>query len=173
MKPIWKRAGIGVIIAFAALQAYRPARNVSTELPAKHVSGVLPLPSDVETILRTACYDCHSNTTRYPWYAEIQPIGWFLGNHISEGKRGLNFDEFAGYRPFRQLRKLQQIREEVEEKGMPLPSYLIIHTDAKLSAGQQELLVRWAVAGEDSLRSRYPADSLQPPQSRPGPASGR
>jgi hypothetical protein len=173
MKSRWKRAGIGLLVVLAAAQAYRPPRNSPEEPSGKRISGVLPMPPEVETILRTSCYDCHSNSTRYPWYAEIQPVGWLLWNHISDGKRGLNFDEYAGYRPFRQLRKLQQIREEVEEKGMPLPSYLIIHTDAKLTPVQQDLLTRWASAGEDSLRARYPADSLQRPQSRPAPASVR
>jgi hypothetical protein len=97
----------------------------------------------------------------YPWYAEIQPVGWFLNNHIQGARRELNFSEFAGYRLRRQIIKLQQIAEQVSEDEMPLPSYLIIHTRAKLSQEQKDRLVAWANTMRDSMRAMYPADSLE------------
>jgi hypothetical protein len=175
MKRFMKRGAIGVVIVLLAAQAYRPDKNVAAGPSDRHISRVVSTPPEVEKILRTSCYDCHSNSTRYPWYAEVQPVGWFLNNHIVEGKRGMNFDEYASYRPFRQLRKLEQIRAEVEAGEMPLASYLMIHTGARLSSEQEDALMQWVSAGVDSLRARYPADSLQRPQNnrRPGPESGR
>ena len=61
-----------------------------------------PVPVNVMQILRRSCYDCHSDSTVYPWYAEIQPVGWWLNSHIEDGKRGINFNRFGSYRLMRQ-----------------------------------------------------------------------
>lgn len=102
----------------------------------------------------------HSNSTRYPWYAEVQPVGWWLNNHIEQGKRELNFSEFAGYCLRRQYRKLEDMVDQLNEGEMPLPSYLIIHTDAKLSREQKDGFVAWVNARRDTMKTNYPADSL-------------
>ncbi|KAF0138126.1 MAG: hypothetical protein FD122_3866 [Stygiobacter sp.] len=112
-------------------------------------------------ILDVACNDCHSNTTGYPWYAEIQPIGWFLNNHIQEGKHYLNFSEFSSYKIRRQYKRFNQIRELVEKNEMPLSSYTLIHKDAILNQHQKELLFSWANAAYDSIEVHNPADSLK------------
>jgi hypothetical protein len=154
-----------ILLVFAALflvmQFIRPPRNVSTVDSGKDISTLVPIPADVQTILRTSCYDCHSNTTMYPWYAEIQPVGWFLNGHIEDAKSELNFSEFSSYRPRRQMVKLTQIGQEVESEAMPLPSYLILHTEAVLSETQKQALYDWVEFAKDSLRSLYPPDSLR------------
>ena len=55
------------------------------------------MPDSVKVILQNACYDCHSNNTRYPWYVNIQPVGWWMSGHIADARDGLNFSEFGGY----------------------------------------------------------------------------
>lgn len=150
-------AGIGVLLV---IQFVRPTRNVADSNMANDIAQ-LHVPQDIQNILRTSCYDCHSDNTRYPWYAEVQPIGWWLNSHIQEGKRNLNFSQFADYRPRRQYIKLKQIAEQVDEGEMPLPSYLIIHTDARVSQEQKSRLLDWANTARDSMRAMYPADSLE------------
>ena len=101
---------------------------------------------------RQACYDCHSDNTRYPWYAEVQPVGWWLAEHIKDGKRGLNFSEFGDYTPKRAVRKLQGIDHMLEKNKMPLASYRLIHRDANLTSGEITTLKNWA----DSVRASIP-----------------
>ena len=91
-------------------------------------------------MIKSACYDCHSNETVYPWYAKVQPFGWFLKDHIDEGRRELNFSTFASYEPRRQAKKLDEAAEQIENGGMPLESYTLIHKEAKLTAEQKKLL---------------------------------
>jgi hypothetical protein len=96
----------------------------------------------------------------YPWYAQIQPAAWWLADHIKEGKKELNFSEFAGYRIRRQYKKLEEINELVKEGEMPLDSYLWIHNDAKLDEKQKLTLANWVTAIRDTMKATYPADSL-------------
>jgi hypothetical protein len=140
-------------------QLYRPARNLSND-QTNHVSTKYAVPNEVEAILKPACYDCHSNLTRYPWYAEIQPIAFWLANHVNEGKRELNFSTFTSRRLAVQNHKFEEIIEMVKEGEMPLNSYTWTHGDAKLSEQQRQTLVAWAQTNMDSLKAQYPADSL-------------
>jgi hypothetical protein len=78
-----------IIITFIIIQFIRPARNTSSQLLPTDVSKLLPIPDSVTAILQTACYDCHSNNTRYPWYMNVQPMAWLMAKHIREGKEEL------------------------------------------------------------------------------------
>ncbi len=158
---ILKRVLLILAVIFIIIQFIRPARNITGVNPANEVTAAFTVPNDVQEILRTSCYDCHSNNTRYPWYVNIQPIGWFLDSHIKEGKRKMNFSEFGTYPLNRQYNKLDDIIENVSDGEMPLPSYLLIHTDAKLSNEQNKKLIDWASAMRDSMQAKYPEDSLQ------------
>jgi hypothetical protein len=116
----------------------------------------------LESILKSACYDCHSNKTEYPAYAHFQPIGFFLDWHVRGGKKHLNFSEFTKKRIAIQNHKFEEIIELVENKKMPLASYTYfgLHKDAKLSDDQRRLIVNWARSSMDSIKTYYPADSL-------------
>ena len=148
--------------AFIVIQFFHPAKNINTrpEAIAKDISTVFPIPDSVKNILQTSCYDCHSNNTKYPWYAGIQPGAWWLNDHIEEGKKELNFNEFASFKIRRQYKKLEEIIKEVEEDEMPLSSYILIHTDAKLSSEHKKTLTNWAKNMRDTMKAHYPADSL-------------
>ncbi len=157
---IVKRTLLVLCAVFIIVQFIRPTRNVTDGNMANDIAK-FNVPKDIQNILHTSCYDCHSDNTRYPWYAEVQPIGWWLNSHIQEGRRNLNFSEFATYRPRRQYIKLKQIAEQVDEGDMPLPSYLIIHTDARLSQEQKTQLIDWVNVVRDSMKAVYPPDSLE------------
>lgn len=156
-----KKIFLGLLIVFVILQFFRPSK---TNLPvvADHtISATFNISPGIKSTLETSCYDCHSNRTTFPWYTEIQPVGWWLQDHVNEGRGELNFDEFATYSPRRQFHKLEEIGEQVEEGEMPLTSYTIMHGKAKLSDVQKKELKDWSDAMRDSMKLHYPADSLK------------
>ncbi len=161
MKKIFKRIFQVLLIGFIIIQFIRPSKNIAEGVQANNISKAFPTSDSVHAILKTACYDCHSNNTAYPWYNNIQPVAWWLKHHVDEGKRELNFDEFAKYSPRRQYIKAEEINKEVKEGEMPLSSYTVIHKDAKLTAEQKLMIANWTVSIQDSLKAHYPMDSLQ------------
>jgi hypothetical protein len=143
-----KRILLILLVLLVIIQFIRPAENHSDKLSANDITLHYPVPDTVLSILKRSCYDCHSNNTSYPWYNRVQPIAWWLNNHVTEGKRELNFSEFASYPLKKQARKLKNTVKEIKEGDMPLNSYLWIHIDAALDQGQKNILVYWA----DSLQ---------------------
>lgn len=139
-----KKILYGLLIIIVALQFIRPERNISDVPSANDIRVHYPLPANVESILKRACYDCHSNNTAYPWYSNIQPFGLWLQNHVNEGKAELNFSEFATYSPKKADHKLEETIEMIEEKEMPLESYTWIHKNAVLSAEEIQIVKDWA-----------------------------
>ena len=127
------------------MQFYRPARNHADlkTYVAAFESETTPT-QEVKTILKTACYDCHTANTRYPWYNNIAPVSYWLDHHIDEGKEHLNFSEWEAYSVKKKDHKLEELIEEVEEGEMPLNSYTWTHKDAKLSEKQKNALIDWA-----------------------------
>lgn len=109
------------------------------------------VPEDIGHTLITACYNCHSNHTDYPWYSRVQPVGLFLENHINEGKSELNFSEFGSYSVRRQKSKLESMIHQVEKNEMPLASYKLIHHDARLSLANKKELTDYLSQLKDSL----------------------
>ena len=101
---------------------------------------------EVATLLRTACYDCHSMETNYPWYASIAPVSWRVYGHINHGREELNFSEWAKLKRTRKVRKLRDLGETVEAGDMPLSDYVLLHSEANLSDEQRTILVEWADA---------------------------
>jgi hypothetical protein len=160
LKKILKWTGIILLIVFIAIQFVRPEKNKSATASANAIQNKYSMSDEVKNILTVACFDCHSNNTRYPWYSEVQPVAWWLDNHIKDGKKGLNFDEFLGYSIRKQYKRLEDVNELVKENKMPLNSYLWIHKDAKLSDQQKLTLANWAENIRDSIRANYPPDSL-------------
>lgn len=160
MKKFFKYTFRILLLAFIVIQFIRPAKNKSEAVQANHISKAFPVPDSVHSILKTACYDCHSNNTNYPWYSYVQPVAWWLDDHIKHGKKELNFDSFASYKPRRQFRKLEEINSEVKENKMPLDSYTYIHKDAVLTDAQKLLIANWTLACQDSLKAHHHIDSL-------------
>jgi len=162
------RIGAIVLVSiFAILQFIRPDRSAGTVGGPEAIAATFPVPADVDRVLAKACNDCHSNATRYPWYSEIQPVGWWIQDHIDDARSHLNLDEFGSLNLARQYHKLQEIESEVRDEMMPLDSYLPMHPDARLSTDERRLLTTWALSLRDSMRSWYPEDSLQRRRSRP------
>ncbi len=135
---------IGLLILLVVIQFIPTTKNSGEAMGENDIAHLVNVPADVQEILNVSCNDCHSNHTNYPWYSKIQPIGFWLDEHVEDGKTHLNFSEYATYKKKRQLHKLDEIAEMVEEHEMPLSSYTLIHTNAKLTAEQQSRLITWA-----------------------------
>lgn len=156
-----KKILLGLLAVLVIIQFFGPTKNDSND-QTHAVSTKYEIPQNVASILEVACNDCHSNNTRYPWYANIQPVGWWLNDHVKHGKGHLNFSNFTSRRVAIQNHKFEEVIEMVEEKEMPLDSYTNfgLHAEANLSDAQRQVLMDWAKAQMDKLKAEYPADSL-------------
>jgi hypothetical protein len=133
-----------IIGLFLIIQFIRPDKNRGEVYSANDISHSVDVPTGVKNILEKACNDCHSDNTNYPWYTNIQPIGWWMNHHVEEGKGELNFSQFNTYKLRRKLHKLEEIAEQVKEGEMPLNSYVIIHKEAALTVDEKQKLIQWA-----------------------------
>ncbi|HCW05998.1 MAG TPA: cytochrome C [Cytophagales bacterium] len=136
---------IALLVVIVAIQFIRPSQNKGEAEGENFIAKKYAVPENVQSILKQSCYDCHSNHTDYPWYANVQPVGWWIQfSHVNDGKRHLNFSEFASYPEKRAKKKMEEIAEEVREGEMPMESYTLMHSAAKLSEDQKKILIDWA-----------------------------
>ena len=149
-----KKTGLAVLIVLTGIQFIQPARNENGQALPTDISETIFIPRIVKSVLQTACYNCHSNNTNYPWYANIQPMGWLLASHIKDGKAELNFNEFGSYSQRRQQSKLKSIASQVKDDEMPLVSYTMLHKNARLTKEQKALIIDWALNAKDSLEQK-------------------
>jgi hypothetical protein len=140
-----------LLILFIAIQFVRPAQNKSERVLSTDMTKIYSVPDNVQAVFRAACYDCHSNNTRYPWYSNIQPGGWLLANHIKNGRSALNFSEFGSYSQRKQTSKLKAIVNSLNDGTMPLKSYSLIHRDARLTNDEKALIINWATGQKNNL----------------------
>lgn len=140
-----------ILTAFVAIQFVRPERNLGDPEGPQSIVRVHEVPERVHAILQRSCYDCHSNRTAYPWYAEVQPVRWWLDSHIHDGRRHLNFSEFGTYTQRRAARSLDEITDTLLSHAMPLRSYTWMHRDAALSKQDIDAVADWADALHDEI----------------------
>ncbi|MBK8554629.1 MAG: heme-binding domain-containing protein [Lewinellaceae bacterium] len=140
MKKIWWLAPIIILLGIQLIPG-----NISNPPfdPVQDVAVVTAVPAEVQTILKAACYDCHSNEVKSPWYAHVAPVSWWIGNHIIEGREALNFSTFGALQPKDRSEAMEEAAEKVREGEMPLNSYVWIHSEARLSQAQRNTLLSW------------------------------
>ncbi len=107
------------------------------------IQSELTAPAEIAPILRRACYDCHSNETRWPWYSHVAPISWFVIGHVNEGRGDLNFSEWPVFDFELQQLAMEDIEKQISEGKMPLQGYTLVHRDAKLTREDRDALLRW------------------------------
>ena len=140
--PIRKVIVIGLIlvigIQFIPVQRTNPPVRADLEAPVA-----------VGEVIRSACYDCHSNETRWPWYGYVAPVSWFVADDVNEAREELNFSKWGTFQA-ETLRHYRHEMWELVEKGeMPLPVYTWIHSDARLSPEQRATLRDWAIGKDE------------------------
>jgi hypothetical protein len=136
---LYLAAGLLVAIQFVPVSRTNP--------PVESEPATSP---DVEAILRRSCYDCHSHETRWPWYSRIAPVSWLVAHDVNEAREELNFSMWNVLPPAEQRHKLKETWEEVEKRHMPLPIYLLLHPDARVSRGGVATLKAWAESTRDT-----------------------
>ena len=138
-----KRVLLALLVIFLIMQLFRIDKtNPPVVQESDFINNMNP-PDEVASLLKAACYDCHSNTTQYPWYSNIAPVSWWLKDHINEGRKEMNLSEWQSFAPKRKQKKLDECLEMVKEGEMPLKSYTWIHKEAKLTKEQRALLTAW------------------------------
>ena len=138
-----------LLVAFVGIQFIPATRNQSDLIPETDFMLVNKVPETIQKKLQVSCYDCHSNNTKYPWYNKIQPVTWFLENHIEEGKAELNFNEWDSLSNRRKKSKLRSIIKQIESGEMPLESYTLIHKDATFTEAEE--MISYITQLKDSL----------------------
>ncbi|MGQ0740470.1 MAG: heme-binding domain-containing protein [Bacteroidota bacterium] len=157
---MFRKIMLFLLAALIVIQFIHPKKNKSKGLQANSIGNVYAIPEDVKSILAKACNDCHSNNTRYPWYAGFQPVHWWLNKHIKNGKKGVNFDDYTKRSLRYQYHKMEETIEMIKEGKMPLNSYTWTHKDARLTDEEKSKITGWARSIMDTMKARYPIDSL-------------
>jgi len=137
-----KKIALGVLVFLVVLQ-FVPMTVIQEEPTQNDLMNNAEVPAEVAQILKKACYDCHSHQTNFPWYAKIQPVGFWINGHTKGGRQHLNFSEWGMYDAKQKAHKLEEICEEIEEAQMPLKSYTWLHEGTRLNDEQVKLVCDW------------------------------
>jgi hypothetical protein len=143
MKRLSRSAVLAAAFLGAGIQFVRPARTNPPATAADTLAAHLPVPPEVQRILDRACRDCHSNETRWPWYSQVAPVSWWVIEHVNHGRSHFNYSQWGHYDRPRRGSLLDQTCALAKGGDMPLGSYLLMHTSARLSAQDVDVLCRW------------------------------
>lgn len=144
MKKILKIILVLLIVGFIVIQFInRPDKTTSTEITPDDITKKMQVPENVHSILKRSCYDCHSNQTVWPWYTSVAPASWLVGEDVEHGRKKMNFSEWGKIPDAKKEARLNEICEQTKSGEMPLPNYLYLHGDAKLSQADKDILCKW------------------------------
>lgn len=135
----WKKIIVVLIVLLGAAQFVpidRSAPPTETEVPA---------PPEVRAVLKRACYDCHSNETKWPWYSRVAPVSWLVARDVHVGREEMNYSAWNRLDPKKQAKRFRQSWELVDEGEMPLWFYVPMHPEAKLTDAEKALIKDWAL----------------------------
>lgn len=141
-----------MVIAFIVIQFWRIDTTPIPIVQAETIQAGITVPPDVDMVLTRSCGDCHSNQTVYPWYSQVQPVAWWLSDHIAEGRRELNFSTFNTYPARKKKKKLEEICEQIKQGEMPLPSYTWVHRNAILTASEKDAICSWTDSASQAIQ---------------------
>ncbi|CAA0166297.1 heme-binding domain-containing protein [Tenacibaculum maritimum] len=148
------KGGLLIVLVFAGMQFFKPNKNEGESSSLTYFITETKANKEVVEVLKSACFDCHSSITKYPWYYNITPVNYWMAHHIEEGKEHLNFSEWQSYSLKKKAHKMEEIYEEMEEREMPLKSYTWTHTDARLTENQIKTIVDWAKEQESIYEAK-------------------
>ncbi|HZN09944.1 MAG TPA: heme-binding domain-containing protein [Pyrinomonadaceae bacterium] len=137
---------IVVACLFVIAQFKRPAKTNPAFDQSMALEAHTQLDPKVAAIFDRSCNDCHSNKTRWPWYANVAPVSWFVIDHVEEGREHMNLSEWGKYSSDERKALLGDFCELVTENAMPLSSYTPLHPGSKLSDEDKKVICEWAAA---------------------------
>jgi hypothetical protein len=136
-----KKIYFGLIIVLVGIQFIRIDMTLPEADPALDIIAMNSIDAKTADMLKSACYDCHSNETVYPWYTNVAPMSWWIQGHINGGRQSLNFSEWGSYDAEKQAHKIEEVIEKVKLEHMPLGSYTWLHSEAKMTQEDRENMV--------------------------------
>jgi len=151
LKKALKIIALVIVAGLIIIQFFRIDKANPPIVESETLEAAISVPPDVSLILGRSCNDCHSHKTVYPWYSNVQPVAWWLKDHIEHAQSHLNFSKFNTYDTKKKAHKLEEVCDEVRDGKMPLPSYLWGHSDAALSESDKSVLCDWANAERAKL----------------------
>ena len=134
---------LGLLALLIILQFFSIDKTNPPSAPEADFLTVAEAPDDMAGLIKRTCYDCHSNHTRYPWYANVAPVSYWIKGHIDHARSHLNFSTWTSYDSNKAQHKLEECYEEVLEGHMPLPSYTWMHSEARLADAERRSLANW------------------------------
>src|SRR5215467_5352793 len=143
------RTGFALCAVFLAMQALPiPMHSQNERLRSPEAGMAQTIDPKVGRVLDRACGDCHSEGTRWPWYSRVAPVSWMMARHVDQGKEKLNFTGWSNGR--HTANELEEICDAVSDGSMPLPSYRLIHRNARLSNEDVSLICKWTETATDA-----------------------
>ncbi|HEX6043771.1 MAG TPA: heme-binding domain-containing protein [Pyrinomonadaceae bacterium] len=140
------------VCLFVIAQFKRPARTNPAFDESAAIETHAQLDPKIAAILDRSCNDCHSNKTRWPWYANVAPMSWFVIDHVEEGREHMNLSEWGSYSPEERKALLREVCDLVSDGTMPLSSYTPLHPGSKLSDADKKAMCEWAAAERARIR---------------------
>ncbi len=144
MKKKLKIILIVLLVAFVVIQFIPSSRPDNQPANGQDIFEITDIPSDIGLILKNACYDCHSQAVKYPWYSYVAPVSWLVARDVKMGREHLDFGKWGELTKRKQIKVLAEIAEEVEEGNMPMPIYINMHPEADLTDEQRKLIISWS-----------------------------
>jgi len=138
-----KIVGIGLLVLFVVIQIIKIDKTNPKFDIATDISSVESPPEAVYTLLKDACYDCHSYESQYPWYTNVAPVSWWIKGHINKGRKKLNFNLWGDYDQKSKTHKIEENIAFISKGWMPIGTYKILHPEGRISDKQRKLLTDW------------------------------
>jgi hypothetical protein len=152
MKRAVKWSWAAVAAAAAVAQYFNPPLTNPPVTPGADMMATNAPPAEIAALLHNACYDCHSSTTRWPWYSHVWPVSWFVSSHVNDARDALNFSEWPHDDTYKSGKRWAKIGHRVDDDSMPLPSYTWMHPAARLTSAQRKQLSDWAAGKAGTLQ---------------------
>ena len=131
-------------MAFAIIQFIPSGRPANQPVAGQDVFEIVEVPAEVGSLLKNACYDCHSQSVKYPWYSYVAPVSWLVARDVNMAREHLDFGKWGELTKRKQIKVLGEIAEEVEDRNMPMEIYIKMHSEANLTDKQRELIINWS-----------------------------
>ena len=108
------------------------------------VTAELNAHTEIMSVFKKSCYDCHSNETEWPWYSFVAPVSWIVSGDVKDGRLHLNFSKWENFSRKNIVKMKEEIWEEIERGKMPLGKYIFMHPEAELDHKEKDLIKEWA-----------------------------
>jgi hypothetical protein len=159
---VLKWGGIIVLVVFLGIQLIQPDRSNPPVDESLTIYAHLNVPPEVKAILERSCYDCHTHSTKWPWYSYVAPASWLVARDVNTGRENMNLSLWGEYNRRKQITKLDLICDELREDAMPINSYRLLHPDAALSPAEVDLVCSWIDDERDRLMAEADSSSVTP-----------